>query len=553
MRTMPIGLAAALALAACGEVAERVARPEAALHFTDVTQTSGIHMTLTSGDDPPTRLFEVKGNGVALVDYDNDGDPDVFVPNGATIANTREGPGCRLFENLGGLRFEDVTARANIGFRRWGYGATVADYDADGFDDIFVTCYGENALLRNTGAGSFVETTAAAGISGDEWSSGSAFGDIDGDGDLDLYVVNYAVLPATGEAPRSRFLGAAVFAGPMGLPGVPDVLWENQGDGTFRDVSESSGILEVPNSWGLGAVMLDFDGNGTLDIFVGNDSTGSFLFKNRGAGQFTEIGTVAGIALNEDGAGQATMGIAIGDVDSNGLADVFTTNFMSDTNTLHVNLGRHMYEDRTRMYGLFLDGRPYLGWAASFHDFDNDADEDLLLFNGHIYPEALCEERDWNYAQEALLYAREGPRFERQAADTAGAWLDARHCDRGAAFGDLDADGDIDVIVCERNGPLRVLRNDRDGGAWITIALMDARPGHERRGWGSKITVTAGETVQHRWIASGVSFLSANQPLAHFGLPADTETVRVEITWPDGQEQLVERVRAGEPFVAVRD
>jgi len=548
-----------LVLAGCGGGQDAPPSPAppagavAGIHFTDVTESCGIRMTLTSGEDPPTRLFEAKGNGLALVDYDNDGDSDVFVPNGATIASPDRGPGCRLFENLGDLQFRDVTERAAIGFHRWGYGAYSGDYDGDGFDDLFVTCYGENALLRNTGHGQFVETTRGAGLAGNAWSSGAAFGDIDRDGDLDLYVVNYARLPATGKAPQSEFLGVMVMSGPAGLPAVPDILWINQGDGTFVDGSEAWGLREEPARWGLGAVMLDFDGDGWIDLYVGNDSQPSYLFRNTGEGRLDEVGTMGGIALNEDGAAQATMGIAVGDVNDDGLADVFTTNFMFDTNTLHLNLGELNFEDRTRQFGLFLDSRPFLSWAAGLYDFDNDEDLDLVYFNGHIYPEELCNSRNWGYRQVAALYERDGPRFQRLWADTAGAWLAIPHCDRGAAFGDLDGDGDVDILVCERNGPVRLLRNDRDGGNWLTVTLDDRRPGHERRGWGGKIAAVTGDRTQTRWLASGASFLSGNQPLAHFGLPESTAGVTVRVTWSDGFEQSFENVPVRTPFVAHRD
>jgi len=529
------------------------AKATSPLHFTDVTAESGIDMLVTSGINPPTMLLEVKGSGMALIDYDEDGDPDVFFPNGATIESPDAGPGCRLYENLGGMRFRDATEQARLTFRGWSYGAAVGDYDNNGFDDISVTCYGKNALLKNTGDGKFVEVGAAAGVQGDSWSSASSWGDIDNDGDLDLYVVGYVGLDVEEPKPIAHFLGVKVFAGPMGLPAVPDVLYENQGDGTFRDITEGSGVGKASPSWGLGVVILDFDGDARPDIYVGNDSQASFLFKGLGAGRFEEVGILGGIAYNEDGAGQATMGIAVGDVDGNGLPDLFTTNFMYDTNTLHVNLGGLIFEDRTRQYGLYHDGRPYLSWAANFYDFDHDTDEDLVFFNGHIYPRAICDEQNWGYDQPPVLYRREGAKFERVFADVAGAWLAEEHCDRCASFGDLDGDGDIDIIVCERNGKARVLRNDRDGGNWLTVSLDDARPGHEHRGIGSKIVARAGEATQTRWLTSGVGFLAANQYVAHFGLAPELERVDLEVTWTDGHVQEVSAVPTRKPFVVERD
>ncbi len=482
-------------------------------------------------------LLEVKGNGVALIDFDRDGDSDVFVPNGATLRRPGRGPGSRLFENEGGMRFRDITQQAGIDLKNWAYGVAMGDVNADGFDDLLVTCYGQNAILLNNGRGQFDNATARSGIRGRSWSTGCSFGDIDNDGDLDLYVANYAVLKASETPPpTANFLGATVMKGPMGLPAVPDVLYENQGDGTFRDISEESGIHRVAPSYGLGAVILDFDGDHIPDIFVGNDSEASFLFKGLGDGTFEEIGLASGVALSGGGAGQATMGIAVGDVDSNGLPDLFTTNFMFDTNTLHMNLGMGLFEDQTTKYGLDLDGRPYLSWATSFFDFDHDSDEDLIFFNGHIYPEETCSARDWAYRQPPVLYERTEGRFERQSPQNAGLWLAEEHSDRSAAFGDLDADGDIDLVVCERNGPVRLLRNDRDGGNWLKVQINDTRPGHDRHGYGSRIKIIANGKSQFRWITSGVSFLAASEPMAHFGLGSYSGPVTIVVTLPDGRE-----------------
>lgn len=498
------------------------------IHFTDVTADTGIDMTYTSGDVPTSQILEAKGGGIGLIDFDNDGDLDVFIPNGATMADPAGGPGCRLFENLGDLRFRDMTAAAKLEFHRWGIGVAVADYDADGWDDIYVTCYGPNALLRNQGDGTFEEVTDAAGVGGSEWSAASAFGDLDGDGDLDLYVANYLDFDIDNPPAYSSFKGAPVFTGPRGLPPTPDVLYENLGDGTFRDVTTSSGCAGVTPAFGLGAVILDFDLDGKQDIYVGNDSTPNFLFRNVSDDQglrFEDEGLWSGLATNVDGAEQSTMGIAIGDVSANGHPDVFTTNFSNDSNTMHINKGS-FFDDETRRYGLGMVSFPYVGWAAGLYDLDLDGDEDILLFNGHVYPNASLETMDATYDEPPLLFAREGRRFERVDASSAGDWLDEMHCDRGAAFGDLDGDGDVDVVVAELNGPVRVLRNDA-AGDWLIVSLSPTS-------LGAKVELIAGDDTQTRWIYSGGSFVSASAQEACFGVPAGIEQVDVVVTWPDG-------------------
>jgi hypothetical protein len=511
-----------------------------------MTAASGISFSTTSGNTPSREILEVKGGGLALIDYDGDGDLDVFVPNGATMADPERGPGCRLFENLGRLQFRDATEEAGLTFQRWGVGVAVGDYDGDGHDDLYVTCYGPNALLRNTGDGRFEDVTDASGVAGNEWSTAASFGDLDGDEDLDLYVANYLQFDIANPPPRSTFKGAPVFTGPIGLIPQADLLYENLGGGSFRDVSESSGCRSVAPGFGLGAVILDFDGDGLQDIYVGNDSTANFLFTNKGGLRFEDHGLRSGLAANIDGSTQSTMGIAIGDVNESGFPSIFTTNFSNDTNTLHVNKGNGFFDDETRRYGLGMLAFPLVGWAAGFYDFDHDADEDLLLFNGHVYPNATFEAMDSAHVQPPLLFKRQGECFMSVTAHEAGAWLAEAHCDRGAAFGDLDRDGDIDAVVLELNGPLRVLRNDsRAVGDWLIVEL-------EPKALGSKIEVDVGGDHQTRWISSGGSFVSASAQYAHFGVQQGYVTADVTVTWPDGQRQNVSGVGLGQYVVVAR-
>ncbi|MFO0981242.1 MAG: VCBS repeat-containing protein [Planctomycetota bacterium] len=526
------------------------AAPAAPIHFTDATARSGIAMVMTCGRSPSTQILEVKGGGLALIDFDGDGDLDLFVPNGAYLDAPQSGPGARLFENQGGLAFADATARCGIDFHGWGMGVAVGDADANGHDDLFIAAYGPDALLLNDGQ-RFGDATAHAALSDPRWGSAAAFGDIDQDGDLDLYVVNYVDFDAAHPPPPNTFRGNAVFAGPSGLRAVPDCLYENLGDGRFADISASAGIAAAAPSYGLGVAMLDFDADGRLDIFVGNDSMPDFLWINQGQRQFVDRALGAGLAFNGDGAAQATMGIAIADVNGDGRPDVFTTNFANDTNTLRVSVAPLQYDDRTRQYNLGLVSRPFLGWATMFYDFDHDGDEDLVVFDGHVYPGATFETMDSSYRQTPLLFERRGARFERVLSDRAGAWLAQAHVDRSAAFGDLDRDGDIDIVVGELNGPVRVLENDGAAGHYLIVELQERAGIGNRHGVGSTIGLRQAGTSQTRFVFSGGSFQAASAPYAHFGLAGASE-VTLTVTWEDGCTQQIEHVAIDRHLVIER-
>ena len=526
------------------------------IHLTDVTKETGIDFRLTSGALPSSRILEVKGGGVALLDHDNDGDLDVFVPNGATLRDTEAGPGCRLFENRGNLRFLDVTAAAGLTLRRWAFGVAAGDYDGDGFDDLYVACYGRNVLLRNTGSGGFVDATESAGAGHTGWSTGCAFGDIDQDGDLDLYVVNYLDPELDRAEQHVDYMGISVMKGPHGFRAQPDVLYENRGDGTFLDVSDKSGCRRVQPSYGLNVAILDFNADGRQDILVANDSHPNFLLANRGAGRFRDLGVRSGVALNANGAPQASMGLGIADVDGNGYPDIFSTNFSSDSNTLHLNLDGKIYTDRTRQYGLNIVGWIYVGWACGFHDLDHDGDEDLLLFNGHVFPEAATRKLDSPYEQPPLLFERQARRFVPVSPDRAGSWLSRGYRGRTAAFGDLDGDGDVDIVFSELNGPLRVLRNDAEnhpGRSWLIVELRDERPGsRNRRGLGARVELATDGRKQNRWMFTGGSFQASNAPQVHFGLREKTGRIALKIIWPDGFEQRLENVNSGKRLIVRR-
>ncbi len=527
-------------LAACGT--EEPAPRTPALRFLDATARSGLALEGRAGNARASTILEVKGGGLALIDYDGDGLLDLFAPGGGTLASPERGTRASLWRNLGGLRFEDASNAAGLVFDRWGQGVAVGDVDGDGADDIFVACFGRDALLRNRGAQLLEDT--AAGEWGEAWSSAASFGDLDGDGDLDLYVTRYLVFDPRHPPPPTTFLGVEVFAGPMGLEPAPDAVYRNRGDGSFEDATAEWGFDAPAPSYGLGVTILDLDGDGAPEVFVGNDSAGNFLFRRSeggaGAVRFVELGLASGVALSEEGAGQATMGIAVADVTGDGRADLFTTNFMADTNTLHVQRAPLLFEDRTRGFGLALESRPFVGWGALFADLDHDGDEDLVLVNGHVYPDRICEPQGWQRRQTPLLFERDGPRFARVPAEVGGAWLAATHQDRGLVAGDLDRDGDLDLVVIELDGPARVLENVGARGSWLVVGLADRRPGAmNRRGIGARLELEAGALSQVRWIASGLSYQSSTAPEAHFGLGAHEGPLTLRVRWPDGFEQRV--------------
>ena len=498
---------------------------------------SGIDLILTSGKQPTSEILEVNGGGLALIDFDNDGDQDLFILNGATLENPENGPGSKLYENLGNLKFRDVTHSAGINLKRWAMGAAIGDYNGDGFDDIYVTCYGANVLLRNNGNATFTDVTSQAGVGDTRWGTSSAFSDLDNDGDLDLYVVNYLAFDVDNPPNPSNFKGVQVMAGPSGLPAQHDVLYENLGNGTFADITEKSGCLKVPPSFGLGVIIIDFDLDGKQDIFVGNDSMINFLFHNMGELQFEEKGLFSGIAANIEGAEQATMGIAVADVDGNGYPDVFTTNFSSDTNTLHLNVNGSFFDDKTQQYGLAMVSRTSLGWSAGFADFDLDGDEDLLFFNGHVYPQATMGTMESEYLQRPLLFERKGGRFSVVTDYQAAPFLKETKSHRTALFADLDQDGDVDIVTTQLGGPVKIVRNDQAAGNWLSIQLLDNRnETQNHRGLGSTVKITYEDSSQIRWIYTG-GYQASSAPIAHFGLPENLCKVSIEITWPDGYTQ----------------
>jgi len=509
-----------LVIAGCGQELPH----ESSILFSEVE--TAIAPTVC-GADNPTQIIEVNGTGLALFDFDNDGDLDLFVVNASSEP-------CRLYENIGGesIGFVDVTERLGIDIRRWANGVAVGDANGDGFEDLYITCHGQNYLLLNHGGTSFEDATAIAGVGDSGWGTSARFGDLDGDGDLDLYVCNYLEYDFDAPPIRAKYKGQSVLGGPHGMTPEKDIVYENIGDGTFQDVTESWGFLTEP-SFTLNAAILDFTGDGLQDVFVGNDSMSNHLFVNTGETptRFENRGVHSGVATNGDGSMQATMGIGVADVNGNGRPDIFTTNFSSDTNTLHINDASGYFDDRTKWYGLGLLSRSLLGWTCGFHDFDLDGDEDLFIVNGHVYPEATMNTMDSPRNQPALLLKRNSDRFERVA-------LQGEFRDRAAVFGDLDNDGDIDVIVAQRSGDVRVLRNDsQHEQPWIIQLQGDEK---NPRGLGAKLLVTFVDgTTTTRWNTDGFGFQSSSATPKHlFNKPIKI----IEVVWPNGDKQTVTKI-----------
>jgi enediyne biosynthesis protein E4 len=527
------------------------APPELPFRFTNVATQAGLTATtIYGGRDANRYLLETTGCGVALIDIENDGWLDVFLVNGTTLEGFPKGqePSAHLYRNRRDGTFEDVTDRAGLRQAGWGQGACVGDYDSDGWDDLYVTYWGQNSLFRNRGNGTFEDVTARAGLTtARRWGAGCAFLDYDRDSRLDVVVANYIAtdLDSTPvpESGLCRYKGIAVACGPPGLQGGKNVLYRNKGNGVFEDVSAQSGIERAHGTYGMGVATLDFDGDGWIDVYVANDSNPSALYRNKQDGTFEDIGITAGCAYSQDGKPQAGMGIAVGDYDRDGLLDLFKTNFAGDTSTLYRNAGGGLCEDRTFAAGIGINTR-WLGWGVGFLDLDHDGWLDLFLVNGHVYPEVGQLAAEAPYRQRKVVYRNLGTgRFE-DISERLGEPVTTPRAGRGAAFGDLDNDGDIDIVVNNVHEPPDLFRLDRGSpasssaqpGHWLMVKLTGTSS--HRNAIGARVVVRfAGRTFVDE-VRGGGSYYSQNDFRLHFGLGSASSVDRIEVRWPNGREEV---------------
>jgi enediyne biosynthesis protein E4 len=529
----------------------------AGVQFVNVARQAGLNAKTIFGTEQKNKyLMETTGCGVAFFDYDNDGWLDIFFVNGTRFeANYAPGeaPVSRLYKNNRDGTFTDVTVKAGVARTGWGQGVCVGDYNNDGHEDIFVSYWGDCALWRNNGDGTFTDVAAKAGVTTDpgngqhRWNTGCAFLDYDRDGHLDLFITNYIDFdPKTAPLPESGpclYKGLLVACGPPGLKGGKNILFHNNGDGTFTDVSAKCGILNTPGTYGLGVLVADFDNDGWPDIYVANDSTSSALYKNNHDGTFTDVAIEAGVAYSPDGKPQAGMGVSAADYDCDGLLDIVKTNFAGDTHSLYRNLGNLTFDDQTFQSGLGKNTR-FMGWGVGFLDYDNDGWADILVCNGHVYPEVGETDAEAGYRERKILYRNLGNGKFQDASMDAGPGILEKVAARGCAFGDFDNDGDIDVVVNCVNDVPQLLRCDSTlKNNWLLVKTVGTKS--NRSGIGARVICSTAGHRQTDEVRSGGSYISQNDLRVHFGL-GSAEKADLEVHWPSGVVDKIAGVAANQ-------
>jgi enediyne biosynthesis protein E4 len=515
--------------------------------FVDIARQAGVAFHHTNGASADKHLVETMGSGGIFFDYDGDGWEDIFLVDGGSIADPAADRRARhrLFHNRGNGTFEDVTARSGIEHRAYGMGACAGDYDGDGRPDLYVTSFGPNTLYRNNGDGTFKDVTAAARVGDPRWSTGCAFADLDGDGDLDLWVVNYvdasaSVSPFCGDARGNvRF-----YCHPLKYEPLSSTVYRNDGNGAFTDVTAASGAGALRAN-GMGIVISDYDHDGKPDVFVANDTMPNFLFHNNGGMTFSEIGLVSGIAVGADGKARAGMGIDAGDYDGDGRLDVVVTNLDFEMHSLFRGLDRGLFAYATTESGIGFPTLPFVGFGVAFLDFDNDAQLDVAIANGHILDNAPLFRAGSTYMQRKLLFRNLGNRRFAEVGRSAGPAFAAERVSRGLAVSDFDNDGDLDLLVTSNGQDAELLRND--GGNRGNALLIRLRgSGKNTDAIGAQIRVVSGSRTQIREIRAGSSYLSQNDLRAHFGLGAATRADRIEVTWPSGRRDMFPDIAANQ-------
>ena len=524
----------------------------------DITASTGIQFEHLSS--PEQRfIVESMSGGVALIDYDRDGWPDIYFTNAQSVDMALHGRKARsaLYHNNRDGTFTDVTDKAGVGYPCWAMGATVGDYNNDGWPDLLVTCFGGVVLYRNNGDGTFTDVTKSAGLSGDnEWATGAAFGDYDGDGWDDLFVSHYVDfrlndMAAFGSSDTCKYLGIDVQCGPRGLKGSPDNLYHNNRDGTFTDVSQKSGVGDPEHRYGLTAVWSDFDHDGKLDLLVTNDGQPNYLYRGDGAGKFVDVGFSSGVALDADGAAQANMGVALGDFLHTGRMSLLISHFDNEYAALYRNNGDLTFTDISIASGIAKGTRGYVGWGDAFVDFDNDGWEDFFLVNGHVYPQVDSLHSRLKYFEPKLLFLNQRDGTFADISKLAGAAIEAPQVSRGLAVGDLFNDGKLEAVVENLVGRPMILRPE--GGPrnhWISFQLEGVKS--NRLALNARVRAVAGDLVQSSEVISGGSYLSQNDLRIHFGLDKHERVDKAVVFWPDGRVETLTNLSA-DRFYAVRE
>ncbi len=519
-----------------------------AVQFVDVAASAGITAENVSGSTQEY-IVETSTGGAAFFDYDNDGDVDLYLANGSSFDGFPEGqhPTNQLYRNDDGL-FVDVTLAAGVGDTSWSMGCAAADYDNDGFTDLYITNYGRNTLYQNLGDGAFADVTKKAGVGDDGYGAGCAFGDYDRDGFVDLYVANYinfwreykSTVPCV-------WKNVDIFCGPRGMLPAADVFYRNNGDGTFANFTQDAG-LAGDEYYGYGAVFGDFDGDGWPDVFVANDSTPNMLYRNSGDGTFAKEGLSSGLAYSGDGTDQGCMGVAVGDYDNDGRFDLFVTNFEGEYNVLYRNQGDGFFLDVSYPSKVAATGNPEVGWGTAFFDYDNDGDQDIFVANGHTYPQADLPHTNSSYREPNFLFENAGDGTFSEVSARAGSGFTISEVSRGASFADYDEDGDVDILVTNLNTTPNLLRNEGGpAGNYLKIQTIGTRS--NRNGIGTRVEVITGGKRQIGEVRSGTSYLSHSDMRLHFGL-GDAQLVdRIELRWPSGIVQILEGVEVNQVLV----